>query len=66
MAGDPGGVDIGGVDEGEASVYEGVEDLEGGRLVDGPAEDVAAEGERGDFNGGVAEFAFGHGRCYQT
>ena len=66
VAGDPSGVDVGGVDEGEAGVDEGVEDLEGGWLVDGPAEDVAAEGEWGDFDGGVAEFAFDHGRCYQT
>ncbi len=60
MAGHPGGIDIGGVDEGEAGVGEGVEDLEGSGLIDGPAEDIAAEGERGDFDVGVAEFAFGH------
>ena len=44
----PGGVDVGGVDEVAAGGRVGVEHREGLRLVDRPAEDVAAEAERED------------------
>jgi hypothetical protein len=32
--------------------------LEGSLLVDGPAEDVAAQRERRDFDWGITEFTF--------
>ena len=46
--GHPARVDVGGVDEVEAGVDEGVEQRERGRLVGRPAEHVAAEAERRD------------------
>ena len=55
MSWNPGGVDVRGVDEVEAAVHEGVEDLEGGGRVCGPAEDVAAKHERNDLKAGSAE-----------
>ena len=60
VTGHPSGIDIGGVDESEAGIDEGVEDLEGGGLINGPAENIAAKCEWSDFDRGVAEFAFGH------
>jgi hypothetical protein len=45
VAGLPRGVDVGGVDEVAARCDVGVEELERGGLVGGPAEDVAAEGQ---------------------
>ena len=60
MAGRPARIDIGRVDRVEAGIEEGIEHCEGGRLVRGPAEDIAAEDERGDFEAAVSEFAFLH------
>ena len=59
VARDPARVDVGRVDQVEAGLDEGVEQLERGRLVGGPAEDVAAEGERPDLGAGLAEMARG-------
>ena len=54
-------VRVGGVDRVEAVIDEGIEDGEGGRLIDRPAEDVGAEHERGDVEAGGAEGAtLGH------
>jgi hypothetical protein len=61
VAGYPPGVHVGGVDGVEAGVHEDVEQREAARLVDGPAEHVAAEDERGDLQAGVAERAILHG-----
>src|SRR3546814_9024214 len=51
----PGGVRIGGIDGIEAVFDEGVEDVEAGGLVQGPAEDVAAQDQRGDLKAGAAK-----------
>src|SRR3546814_3153096 len=51
----PGGVRIGGIDGIEAVLDEGVEDVEAGGLVQGPAEDVAAQDQRGDIKAGAAK-----------
>ncbi len=55
VAGNPAGVGVGGVDEVEAAIDEGVE--KGKRFfgIDGPAEDVAAEDKRSNLNVCVAE-----------
>ena len=57
LPGDPGRVGVGGVDEVAARGGVRVEHGEGLRLVGGPAEDVAAEGEREDLEVGRAELA---------
>ena len=59
---DPARIGVGGVDGVEAGVDEGVEQGERGRLVDVPAEHIAAQHQRRDVEIGVAEAAF-HG-CY--
>jgi hypothetical protein len=46
---DPGGIDVGGIDEIQAVIDEGVEDRERHALVGSPAEHVAAEDERRNF-----------------
>src|SRR4051812_29585866 len=60
MARHPARVDVRGVDEVEAEVHEAVEDREGGFLVGGPAEDIAAEAERRGAEAGAAEGSFVH------
>jgi hypothetical protein len=55
MAGHPARVGIRGVNGVEAGVDKTVEQVEGGFLVGGPAEDVAAEDERRDRKAGLAE-----------
>ena len=60
MTGNPSGVDIGGVDEIQARVEGGVEQPEGIGFVDGPAKDVAAQHDDGNFNSGLSEFSFLH------
>ena len=60
MAGHPGGIDIRRVDEVEARIHIGVEHLEGGCLIGGPAEDIAAEAERRNHQVGAAKPAFFH------
>ena len=57
----PARIDVGGVDEGEAGIDEGVEQLVRGRLVGRPAEHVAAEGDGGEFEARFAELALFHG-----
>src|SRR3954452_3664893 len=51
----PARVHVCGIDGVEAGVDEAVEQAKSGRLVDGPAEDVAAEDERRDAKAGAAE-----------
>jgi hypothetical protein len=51
----PARIDVGGVDEIHAGVDPGIEQAEGQRLVDGPAEHVAAEAERRDLEIRAAE-----------
>ena len=51
------GVGVGGVDEVAAPVGVAVEDRASGRRVRGPAEDIAAQGEREDVEVGIAESA---------
>jgi hypothetical protein len=59
VAGNPGGIDVGGIDRIEARIEEGVENPEGGLLVGGPAEDIAAENDRRDRKAGFSKtFAF--------
>src|SRR5690606_36504249 len=60
VAGDEPGVDVGGVDEIEPGVHEGVEDLEGCRFIQGPAEHIAAEHQRCHADLGVAQLALIH------
>ncbi len=52
----PAGIDVGGVDQVEAMVDEGVQQLEAPRRVGGPAEHIAAERPRGDLKPRPAEF----------
>src|SRR4029453_1849805 len=61
VAGLPARIDVGGVDEGEAGIDEGVEDLVRGGLVGRPAKDVAAEGDWGEFEARPAGLGFFHG-----
>ena len=56
----PARVHVGGVDEVEAGVDERVEQRKRGGLVGGPAEHVAAEGERRDLEAGSAERTKAH------
>ena len=55
VAFDPTRVDVGGVDQVEAIVDEGIEQVERRGLVGGPAEHVATEGERRDREAAAAE-----------
>ncbi|MBP2480371.1 hypothetical protein J3A72_000663 [Stenotrophomonas sp. PvP093] len=60
----PGRIHIGGVDQVEAGVDEGIEQGEAGLLIGAPAEHVATEGERTYMQAGTAQFAgcrHGHG-----
>ncbi len=59
VAGSPLGVGVGGVDEIAAGLHVGVEDVERGVLVDGPAEDAATQAEREDIHVGLSNS--GHG-----
>ncbi|KAG1469333.1 hypothetical protein G6F57_012230 [Rhizopus arrhizus] len=57
-------VHVGGVDQVEAGVDEGIEQGEAGLLIGAPAEHVATEGERTYMQAGTAQFAgcrHGHG-----
>ncbi|KAG1274334.1 hypothetical protein G6F64_015154 [Rhizopus arrhizus] len=54
VARDPARIDVGGVDEIQARVDQGVQQRVRAGFVDGPAEDVAAEGEWGDLQAGTA------------
>src|SRR5262249_33699737 len=56
----PARVDVRCVDQVEARIDAGVEQAERGRLVGGPAENVAAEGQRPDLYPRVSELA----RCH--
>src|SRR5690606_31062425 len=60
QAGSPRGVGIGRIDGVEAGGGEAVEQLEGARLVGGPAEYVAAEDQRCDVEAGAAKGTFVH------
>ena len=60
VAGYPGRIRIGGVDQVQAGIDERIEHGERGRLVDVPAKHVAAECERLDFDAGPAELALAH------
>jgi hypothetical protein len=57
----PGGIDVGGVDGIETRIEKGVEKRERCFLIRGPAEDVAAEDERGNREAGTAKSAHFHG-----
>jgi len=57
VPGHPARVHVGGVDEVHAGVDPGVEEAKRHLLVDGPAEDVAAEADRRDIEAGTAERA---------
>ena len=57
----PARIDIGGIDGIEAAIDEGVENIEAGRLVGGPPEDVAAKDKRRDLRIRMAESALFHG-----
>src|SRR6185312_895717 len=61
VAGYPERIRIRGVDEVESGRDKGIEHPEGGRLVRGPPEDIAAESQRANLQPGSAEFAFDHG-----
>ena len=56
----PARIDVRGVDEVEARLDEGVEQLEGRRLVGGPAEHIAAKSEWRDIQSRFPELAFDH------
>ncbi|MNI40539.1 hypothetical protein D3C73_947640 [compost metagenome] len=53
-----------GVDEIQARIHHGVKQGIGAGFVDGPAEDVAAEGKRGNLQAGTAQSAFDHGEAF--
>jgi hypothetical protein len=55
VAGHPGRISIRRIDEVEAGANEPIEQIEGPRLVGRPAEDVAAEAERGDSQVGTTQ-----------
>ena len=57
---DPGGIDVRGIDEIQAVIDERIEDRERRALVGGPAEHVAAEDERRDFQFRCADAACLH------
>jgi hypothetical protein len=59
-------VHVGGVDQVEAVVDEGIEQLEAAFFVRAPAEHVAAEGERCDVQGGTTESALVHGELREA
>ena len=66
MTGDEAYVGIRGVDHVEAGFDEGVEQSERALCIGSPAEYVAAENERGQFECGVAEAAAGRGRHHEV
>jgi hypothetical protein len=58
----PGRVDVGGIDQVEAGIDEGIKQREGSLLVGAPAKHVAAERQWGHLQAGAAQFAgCGHG-----
>ncbi len=56
----PAGIDIRCIDEIESPVDERVQDLERGRFIGGPAEDISAEHDRSHFDLAVTESSFFH------
>jgi len=55
------GIDIGGIDEIEAFIDEGIQNAVRCRLVDGPTEHVAAKTKRNHFEAGSAKLPLLHG-----
>jgi hypothetical protein len=60
----PARIGIGGVDQVEPGVDEGIQQQKRSRLVDRPAEHVAAESEWRDLESGTPQLAFFHGRAF--
>ena len=60
IARNPRGIDIGCVDGIEARLEKGVEQLEGGFFIGGPAKDIAAENQRRDRQAGAAKGSLLH------
>lgn len=56
----PHGVDVGGVDEVEARVHELIEEAKRHGFIDGPTEDVSAQGEGSDLEVGFSQGAGSH------
>jgi hypothetical protein len=56
----PGGIDIGGVDAGQPDIDQPVEDTEGRRLFQRPAEDIATEDDGRDGDAAAPQIAVLH------